>query len=236
MRKPRGDRSLGEHRRIPRRDFLQGMLVGAAGTLSGSLLEGYAGSAAAAQALGVAAADAAAAGAAGPAPQDLPGYYPPRLTGMRGSHPGSFEAAHALRDGKPIGPITDTRESYDLIVVGGGLSGLAATHFFRARTSGASRVLILDNHDDFGGHAKRNEFLLGGRLELLNGGTLEIDSPRPYGRGPAARSRHRSEGAFPRVRGRGILRPARARLRGFLRSGDLRRGQARGRLRKPSSR
>jgi spermidine dehydrogenase len=62
------------------------------------------------------------------------------------------------------------------------LSGLAAAHFFRARTSDASRVLVLDNHDDFGGHAKRNEFSLGGRLELLNGGTLEIDSPRPYGR------------------------------------------------------
>jgi spermidine dehydrogenase len=197
MRKPKRDRSLGEHRRIPRRDFLQGMLVGAAGTLSGSLLEGYAGSAAAAQALGVGGADAAAAGAAGPAPQDLPGYYPPRLTGMRGSHPGSFEAAHALRDGKPIGPITDTRESYDLIVVGGGLSGLAATHFFRARTSGASRVLILDNHDDFGGHAKRNEFLLGGRLELLNGGTLEIDSPRPYG--PTAAGLLRDLGIDPKA-------------------------------------
>ena len=186
MRKRKVDRSLGEHRRIPRRDFLQGMLVGAAGTLTGSLLEGYAGSGAAAQALGVAAAGGAASGAAGPAPQDVPGYYPPHLTGMRGSHPGSFEAAHELRDGKPIAPVTDTRESYDLVVVGGGLSGLAAAHFFRARTSGASRVLVLDNHDDFGGHAKRNQFSLGGHLELLNGGTLEIDSPRPYGPTSAA--------------------------------------------------
>jgi spermidine dehydrogenase len=197
MRKPKSGRSLGEHRPIPRRDFLQGMLVGAAGALSGSLLEGYAGTAAAAQALGLAAANTAAAGAAGAAPQDLPGYYPPRLTGMRGSHPGSFEAAHALRDGKPIGPVADTRESYDLVVVGGGLSGLAAAHFFHARTSGASRVLILDNHDDFGGHAKRNEFSLGGRLELLNGGTLEIDSPRPYS--PTAAGLLRDLGIDPKT-------------------------------------
>jgi spermidine dehydrogenase len=61
------------------------------------------------------------------------------------------------------------------------MAGLAAAHFYRAKTSPQSRILILDNHDDFGGHAKRNEFHLGGELHLINGGTLEIDSPRPYG-------------------------------------------------------
>jgi hypothetical protein len=114
------------------------------------------------------------------AAQDLPGYYPPLLNGLRGSHPGSFEAAPALRDGRGLEQDIDTRESYDLVVVGGGLSGLAAAHFFRARNAAAGRVLILDNHDDFGGHAKRNEFQLGGGMQLSNGGTLEIDSPRPY--------------------------------------------------------
>jgi spermidine dehydrogenase len=99
---------------------------------------------------------------------------------MRGSHPGSFEAAHALRDGVGVPPGTDTGESYDLVVVGAGISGLAAAQFFRARTSRGARILLLDNHDDFGGHAKRNEFQLGGRMELLNGGTLSIESPRPY--------------------------------------------------------
>jgi spermidine dehydrogenase len=163
------NRDLGEHRTIPRRDFLQGALVAAATTLSGGLLKAYA-------------ADTP----AGAAAQDLSGYYPPLLTGLRGSQPGSFEQAHALRDGGEIGSATDTGESYDLVVVGGGISGLSAAHFFRARTSAASRVLILDNHDDFGGHARRNEFDLDGRLHLMNGGTLEIDSPRPYAPVPAA--------------------------------------------------
>ncbi|HET9390625.1 MAG TPA: NAD(P)-binding protein [Steroidobacteraceae bacterium] len=168
-RKQPSDRDLGADRPIARRDFLQGALVAAATTLSGPLLKSYA-----AEAVG------------GAAAQDAPGYYPPRLTGMRGSHPGSFEAAHGLRDGQSPGAGADTGETYDLVVVGGGISGLSAAHFFRARTSPDSRILVLDNHDDFGGHAKRNEFELGGRIHLLNGGTLEIDSPRPYAPVPAA--------------------------------------------------
>ena len=114
------------------------------------------------------------------AAQDQPGYYPPTLTGLRGSHPGAFEAAHALRDGRGAAPGQDLPEAYDLIVVGGGISGLSAAHFFRARHGRDARVLILDNHDDFGGHAKRNEFHVDGGLQLANGGTVEIDSPRPY--------------------------------------------------------
>jgi spermidine dehydrogenase len=155
---------LGEDRQIPRRDFLQGALVAAATTLTGPLLKAYA-------------ADAV---------EKAGGYYPPALTGMRGSHPGSFEEAHALRDGRKPPTATDTGEVYDLVVVGGGISGLSAAHFFRKRTSATARILILDNHDDFGGHARRNEFQLGGRLQLMNGGTLEIDSPRPYAPVPKA--------------------------------------------------
>jgi spermidine dehydrogenase len=120
--------------------------------------------------------------AAAAATQDAPGYYPPALTGLRGSHPGAFETAHHLRDGdfwSNAGKITPTGETYDLVVVGGGISGLAAAHFYRQKHAGA-RILILENHDDFGGHAKRNEFALDGRLELMNGGTLSIDSPYPY--------------------------------------------------------
>jgi len=111
-----------------------------------------------------------------------PRYYPPSLTGMRGSHPGSFEVAHKLRSTGQwdlSGAIQDD-STYDLIVVGGGLSGLAAAYFFVKDQGRNVRVLILDNHDDFGGHAKRNEFNYKGRLLVLNGGTVNIESPEHY--------------------------------------------------------
>ncbi|MCP4895405.1 MAG: NAD(P)-binding protein [bacterium] len=103
-------------------------------------------------------------------------YYPPALTGLRGSHDGSFERAHDLRDGRSRirGTTTDTGEDYDLVVVGGGISGLAAAYFFRQAEGPGSKILILDNHEDFGGHATRNEFTSGGRTLLMNGGTLNI--------------------------------------------------------------
>ncbi|MDR3507834.1 MAG: FAD-dependent oxidoreductase [Caulobacteraceae bacterium] len=113
---------------------------------------------------------------------DTAAPYPPTLTGLRGSHPGSFETAHALRDGAfwdQARPATDTDGAYDLVVVGAGISGLSAAYFYRQAKPDA-RILILDNHDDFGGHARRNEFWIKGRLHLMNAGTLEIDSPRPY--------------------------------------------------------
>ena len=103
-------------------------------------------------------------------------YYPPALTGLRGSHDGSFETAHDLRDGRPRipGAATDTGEDYDLVVVGGGISGLAAAYFFRQAEGPHSKILILDNHEDFGGHATRNEFSSAGRTLLMNGGTINI--------------------------------------------------------------
>jgi spermidine dehydrogenase len=107
-------------------------------------------------------------------------YYPPALSGMRGSHPGSFEAAHALRDGRSSTVAADTGEHYDLIVVGGGISGLAAAYFYRKTAGAKARILILDNHDDFGGHAKRNEFQAENRLLLGYGGTRSIEAPARY--------------------------------------------------------
>ena len=109
--------------------------------------------------------------------------YPPALTGLRGSHVGSFETLHALRDGaafwKTAGAAADTGEEYDLVVVGAGISGLAAAYFYRQARPDA-RILVLDNHDDFGGHAKRNEFSHNGRTYIGYGGTQSIDSPQPY--------------------------------------------------------
>jgi spermidine dehydrogenase len=102
--------------------------------------------------------------------------------GLRGQYPGSFEVAHAARDGAYAvdTQVTDTGEHHDLVVVGGGISGLAAAHFFRRALGEDRRVLILDNHDDFGGHAKRNEFHHDGRTYLGYGGTMSIETPFPY--------------------------------------------------------
>ena len=152
------DRSLGMDRPIGRRDFWNGMAVaiGTLGAVTPSLGQEQSGEAA---------------------------IYPPVRTGMRGSHAGSFEAVHALKDGtfwKNAAKPADTHEKYDLVVVGAGISGLSAAHFFRKHAGASARILILENHDDFGGHAKRNEFHMGGRMQLVNGGTVSIDSPTPY--------------------------------------------------------
>jgi spermidine dehydrogenase len=82
--------------------------------------------------------------------------------------------------GKQAGAPIDTGETYDLVVVGGGISGLDAAHFFRKEAGARSRILILDNHGDFGGHAKRNEFHQAGKMLLGCGGTFSIESPAPY--------------------------------------------------------
>jgi spermidine dehydrogenase len=162
--KPTGgsDRGLGMDRDISRRDFLNGVAV-VAGSLA--LPEG---------ALG------AARDSVAPPGEDYP--YPPMRTGIRGSQPGSFIAAHALRDHRSVdfSGAEHTGETYDLVVVGGGLSGLAAAHFFHKSVGPGARVLILDNHDDVGGHARRNEFQYRGRTLVLNGGTLDIESPERY--------------------------------------------------------
>ncbi|MDP6992812.1 MAG: NAD(P)-binding protein [Woeseiaceae bacterium] len=109
-----------------------------------------------------------------------PDYYPPTLQGMRGSHDGSFEVAHAVRDGATFNAVDAGDPVYDLVVVGGGLSGLSAAYFFRKQHGPDSRILILDNHDDFGGHAKRNEFRHAGNTYLVNGGTLNVEAPSQY--------------------------------------------------------
>ena len=102
--------------------------------------------------------------------------YPPARTGMRGSHPGSFEVAHALsREGARFDDPVDLDEHYDLMVVGAGISGLTAAYQYRKRFGPESRILILDNHDDFGGHAKRNEFHQDGVVRLSWGGTMNLE-------------------------------------------------------------
>jgi spermidine dehydrogenase len=100
-----------------------------------------------------------------------PVNYPPMRTGLRGSHPGSYEAAHDLAlENLSIKLPAETGEQYDLVVVGTGVSGLAAAHYYRQRFGPGSNILLLENHDDFGGHARRNEFHQGGDMRLAMGG------------------------------------------------------------------
>ena len=152
-------------RQITRRDILNGMVIGT----------------------GVGALAPYALFALDPKSKSDPGLeqastYPPTLTGMRGSHEGSFEVAHALAwEGKKPDRYAAQEEHYDLVVVGAGMSGLAAAWFYRKKMGHQARVLILDNHDDFGGHAKRNEFHHEGRMVLSLGGAQNLDSPDSYG-------------------------------------------------------
>jgi spermidine dehydrogenase len=154
-------RRLGMDRRIERRDFLNGLAVAIAGSSIG--LRG--------RRLG------AQTVAAQPASS-----YPPARLGLRGQHPGAVEVLARITQGEfqtfP-GVEVDTKETYDLVIVGGGLSGLSAAYFWH-RALPNQRVLILDNHDDFGGHAKRNEFTYNGRTFLSFGGTMSIATPYPY--------------------------------------------------------
>jgi len=104
--------------------------------------------------------------------------YPPGRTGYGGSRPQDFAVAHRMRDGQRY----DLRsqpgtEHYDFIVIGAGIGGLASAHYLR-RARSKARILILDNHDDFGGHARRNEFNVGGRFLLGYGGSESLEGIR----------------------------------------------------------
>jgi spermidine dehydrogenase len=138
---------------ITRRDFMNGIAIAVAGAAGIDFSRGNAADSAAGQ------------------------EYPPSRDGLRGSHAGSFEAAHRLRDGSPFDLSQAVlTERHDLVVVGAGISGLAAAYFYRQRRPHA-RVLVLDTNDDFGGHAKRNEFHVDGQTLLGYGGTQSIDGP-----------------------------------------------------------
>ena len=145
-------------RKITRRDFLNGTQVAIGASLLTPWTEVF---------------------GAGPSKFELgPGYYPPAKTGLRGSHDGAWETMHARVAGTTW-PSAVVEEDYDLVVVGGGISGLSAAHFYR-REHPSARILVLDNHDDFGGHAKRNEFTVNGRTQIAYGGTESIDTPSGY--------------------------------------------------------
>ncbi|MEX2122585.1 MAG: NAD(P)-binding protein [Woeseia sp.] len=155
---------MSDRLKISRRDFLNGIALVAGSTLAP--LESMARSLTMALTMAAGADD----------------VYPPALTGMRGSHAGSFEVAHALSWAGTKWPVPkrQTDRTYDLVVVGGGISGLSAAFFYRQRMGLDARILVLDNHDDFGGHAKRNEFDVDRQKLICYGGSQSIDTPGHY--------------------------------------------------------
>jgi len=158
----KSDRQLGMGCRIARRDFLNGVSVAIGAAAFSPNLPWL-------EALGITQSPIA--------PEKSADYYPPTLTGMRGTTDAAMEAGHALRDGKTWANATPDPDRYDLIVVGGGISGLSAAYFYRKLAGPRARVLILENLDDFGGHAKRNEYHPTEQMLLGYGGTQSIDSP-----------------------------------------------------------
>jgi spermidine dehydrogenase len=148
-----GDKALGLNDIICRRDFLNATLLA-----SGSLLLGP----------------------IAPLQMLAEGWTDNGYTGVgdyRDSNGNTLEvmnAAHAIRDGvydTPPRDVTDTRELFDLVVVGGGISGLAAALFFKNQAGPDRTCLVLDNHPIFGGEAKRNEFVVDGRRLYAPQGT-----------------------------------------------------------------
>lgn len=156
----KSDSKLGMGAKITRRDLMQDAGFAALGMSLGAQLASATASSVEATA----------------SPVVAPTVYPPTRTGLRGSHPGAFETAHSIaREGKSFTNPQVLEENYDLVIVGAGISGLAAAHFYRQRFGGDSKILLLENHDDFGGHARRNEFHQGGQMRLSLGGTHNLE-------------------------------------------------------------
>ncbi len=156
---------LGMNRPIARRDFLNGVAIGVAGAAAATTVDG------------APAIDSAANSTA------TSENFPPLRSGLRGNFPEAIAAFGPMREGRyndlPLHD-KDVAEEYDLVIVGGGISGLSAAHFYRTALGPDSRILILDNHDDFGGHAKRNQFTHDGKTFIGYGGTMAIATPYPY--------------------------------------------------------
>ena len=182
------DEEATPKRPVSRRQFLDGMAIGGAGLAFAAASPGI---------TGAQAATLARAGSSSPLPA---GYYPPTSTGITGEPNRVIDGIMRL-DGRPnpndihsseggVGikkPSKNVKEVYDLVVVGAGVSGLAAAKYYRDRFGAGARILIVDPLPDFGGHSHRNEFqtrdaTTGSDVMMLrNGGAVNLDSPRTWG-------------------------------------------------------
>ncbi|HZU25259.1 MAG TPA: NAD(P)-binding protein [Bryobacteraceae bacterium] len=154
------DHSLGMDQPISRRDYLNSTLLA-----TGSAL------------------------LAGVCPLDLLAANPEAWTGYGGvgdyasSNGNTWDVmtdGHKIRDRafEPLpSDITDTGEQFDCVVVGGGISGLAAALFFKRQTGGKRRCLVLENHAIFGGEARRNEFVVDGQRLIAHQGSAMFFPP-----------------------------------------------------------
>ncbi|AXC14146.1 hypothetical protein ACPOL_4884 [Acidisarcina polymorpha] len=93
-----------------------------------------------------------------------------------------MRAGHGIRDAVYSGRLNEAQaieETLDCVVVGGGISGLAAAHLYTENTGRSKRCLILEDHAIFGGEARRNEFLVDGQRLVANQGSAMFFPPMP---------------------------------------------------------
>src|SRR5262245_37792657 len=177
MTKP--DHEPGRDGEITRRDFLDGVALAIGGTVASSL----AGSPSVAAEKAVPGAPSPQSSASGQAPVSMAGAdaanYPPLRTGMRGQEDAAVNMGHGVRDGRALAAPVDTGELYDLVVVGAGMAGLGAAYFYRKQIP-RQKVLVIDGCDDFGGHARRNEFIVDGKRLIAGGGTAALWRPNTF--------------------------------------------------------
>jgi spermidine dehydrogenase len=165
------DRVLGLDQDITRRDFLNSTLLASGGILLHSISP----------------ATMLAQKAAQNAPvDDWTGYGGVGdYANSNGNTTAVFEAGHRIRDGEfetTPANVVDTNEIYDCVVVGGGISGLAAALIFRRQAGEGKTCLVLDNHPIFGGEAKRNEFLVDGHRLIGHQGSalFQVNYPHSF--------------------------------------------------------
>lgn len=159
-----GDKTLGMHAPITRRDFLGSTLLASGAALFDSLT-----------------------------PQEIltqndefTGYGGVgEYSASNGNTLTVLRAGHKIRDAvyNPLPKdVIDTDETYDCVIVGGGISGIAAALFFQRRADSGAKCLVLDNHPIFGGEAKQNEFLVDGKRLIAHQGSAiyQLQQPQSF--------------------------------------------------------